>query len=339
MIGLLVPALDPPTDLPELLRALRRAVDDCRIVLVDDGSSDRSVFESCAMINSVLVLHHERNQGKGAALKTGFQELLDDGQVSTIVTVDADGQHLPTDVARVCSAAREKPGTLILGSRRFSGDVPLKSSLGNRLTRRAVKLTSNLDLTDTQTGLRAVPREFAQRLLSITSDRYAFEMEMLIVAKQEGVDIAEVEIATVYIDDNQGTHFRPVLDSIAVYMVFLRFSAVSLLSFVLDIALFAVFHYFTGLIPLSTYLARVASGTVNFLGNRRVVFLKTGTRTMLRHGVGYVTLAFVIATVSGLSVQFLVGAAGWGATPTKILVDPCLFAISFLGQRLIVFRR
>ena len=162
---------------------------------------------------------------------------------------------------------------------------------------------------------------------------------MLVVAKQEGLDISEVEIATVYIDDNQGTHFRPVRDSIAIYMVFLRFSAVSLLSFILDIALFAVFHFFTGMIPMSTYLARVASGTFNFLGNRRVVFLKTGKRTLLRHGLGYLALAFAIATVSGLSVQFLVGVAGWGATPTKILVDPCLFALSFLGQRLIVFRR
>ena len=207
--------------------------------------------------------------------------------------------------------------------------------MGNRLTRRAVKLISDLDLTDTQTGLRAVPRDFARRVLSIASDRYALEMEMLIVAKQEALDISEVEIATVYIDDNQGTHFRPVRDSIAIYMIFRRFSTVSLLSFILDIALFAVFHYFTGMIPLSTYLARVASGTFNFLGSRRVVF----SQTLLRHGLGYLTLAFAIATVSALSVQFLVGVAGWGATPTKILVDPCLFALSFLGQRLVVFRR
>lgn len=339
MIGLVIPALEPPTGLPDLLRALREVVDDCRIVVVDDGSSDRSVFESCAVVESVVVLHHAQNLGKGAALKTGFRELLDDRRVSTIVTVDADGQHLPNDVARVCSAALEQPGHLILGSRQFSGNVPFKSSLGNRLTRRAVKLTSDLDLADTQTGLRAVPREFAMRLLSITSDRYAFEMEMLVVAKQEGVNIAEVEIATVYIDDNRGTHFRPILDSIAVYMVFLRFSAVSLLSFIIDIALFAVFHYFTGMIPWSTYLARIGSGTFNFLGNRRVVFHKSGTRTVLWHGLGYVALAFVIATASGLSVQFLVGVAGWGATATKILVDPCLFAVSFLAQRLIVFRR
>ena len=335
MIGLVVPALDPSADLPDLFRALREAVDDCRIVLVDDGSSDRSVLESCATINSVLVLHHAANQGKGAALKTGFRELLEDRRVSTIVTVDADGQHLPADVARVCSAALARPRMLILGSRQFSGDVPFKSSLGNRLTRRAVKLISDLDLTDTQTGLRAVPRDFARRVLSIASDRYALEMEMLIVAKQEALDISEVEIATVYIDDNQGTHFRPVRDSIAIYMIFRRFSTVSLLSFILDIALFAVFHYFTGMIPLSTYLARVASGTFNFLGSRRVVF----SQTLLRHGLGYLTLAFAIATVSALSVQFLVGVAGWGATPTKILVDPCLFALSFLGQRLVVFRR
>ena len=117
MIGLVIPALDPPTDLPDLLRELRKAVDDCRIVLVDDGSSDRSVFESCATVDSVLVLHHAQNQGKGAALKTGFRELLDDCRVSTIITVDADGQHLPADVARVCSAALARPRTLILGSR------------------------------------------------------------------------------------------------------------------------------------------------------------------------------------------------------------------------------
>ena len=339
MIGLLVPALDPPETLPQMLRDLAKAIEDCRIVLVDDGSSDRAVFDACETLDSVSVLRHAENRGKGAALRTGFRDFLDDSRVSTIVTLDADGQHLVADVARICSTAAEHREAMILGSREFSGDVPFKSSLGNRLTRGAVRLVSDLDLKDTQTGLRAIPRQFASRLLDIQSDRYAFEMEMLITARQERVDIREIAISTVYIDGNRGTHFRPIFDSIDVYLVFLRFSGVSLLSFIVDITLFALFHHFTAMIPLSTYLARIASGTFNFLGNRRVVFLKTGSRTIFRHLLGYLALAFVIATASALSVEWFVDVVGWNATLTKVVVDPCLFVVSFLAQRLVVFRR
>ena len=233
VIGIVIPALDPPETLLGLVEALRsRAAG--RIVVVNDGSAERSLFRALENTEGVTVLHHEANRGKGEALKTGFRHLLACQAFASIVTVDADGQHLVEDVARVRDAARLTPDALILGARGFDGDVPvvpLKSAVGNRTTRMALKLTTGLDLRDTQTGLRAVPRALAERCLAVDSARYEFELEMLLLAKRLGVPVRETRIATVYMDRNRATHFRPVRDSISVYWVLARFVAVSLASF------------------------------------------------------------------------------------------------------------
>ena len=230
VIGVVIPALDPPGTLPGLVEELgSRSMG--QIVVVNDGSADRSPFRPLEARENVTVLHHERNRGKGEALKTGIRRLLENEKVIGILTVDADGQHLPEDVARVGSAAASAPDALVLGSRSFGRGVPFKSAVGNTATRRILRLATGLDLKDSQTGLRALPRPLAERCLAIQSARYEFELEMLLLAKRMGIAFKEVDIATVYLDGNRATHFRPIRDSIRIYLVFLRFALVSLASF------------------------------------------------------------------------------------------------------------
>ena len=336
VIGIVIPALDPPETLLGLVDSLRTEAMG-RIVVVNDGSAERTMFRALENLKDVTVLHHEENRGKGEALKTGFRHLLACEALTGIVTVDADGQHLAEDVGRVRGMAWSEPGALILGARGFEGDVPVKSAVGNKATRTVLKLTAGLDLRDTQTGLRAVPRSLAERCLAVESARYEFELEMLL-AKRMDVPIRETGIATVYVDRNRATHFRPVRDSIGIYLVFLRFLSVSVVSFWLDIVFFALLHHSTDAILFSTYAARISSGTFNFLGNRSFVFRDGVRRSPVRDAAAYTGLAFLIATASGFAVRTLSGWTGWAPAIVKIGVDPCLFIVSFAVQRYVIFR-
>ena len=337
VIGIVIPALDPPETLPGLVDELHsRALG--RIVVVNDGSAEPSLFRALEGTDDVTVLHHEANRGKGEALKTGFRHLLTSETVTNIVTVDADGQHLAEDVARVRDAARSEPDALILGARGFEADVPLKSAVGNKATRAVLRLATGLDLKDSQTGLRGVPRPLAERCLAIESARYEFELEMLLLARRMNIAIRETDVTTVYLDRNRATHFRPIRDSISIYLVFLRFLMISLVSFWLDIVLFALLHHYTGAILISTYAARLSSGTFNFLGNRRRVFLDGVRRSLVRDAIAYTALAFLIATASGLAVRALSAWIEWAPALVKLGVDPCLFMVSFVVQRYVIFR-
>jgi glycosyltransferase involved in cell wall biosynthesis len=322
----------------ELVGRLAR-LEDTAIVVVNDGSSDRRIFDEIQAIDGVDVLHHDLNQGKGQALKTGFAHLLERPEVDSILTVDADGQHAAADVARVAEAARTDPKALILGVRRFDDATPWKSAIGNRLSRGLLRALYGLRVSDSQTGLRGVPRALAERSLELESGRYGFELEMLLRARQEGIEIAEVPIETIYLDGNRASHFRPILDSVHVYLVFVRFSLMSLVSFLIDISLFTVINSLTGTIFFSTYAARITSGTFNFLGNRNLVFRREQQSALPLEALGYVLLAFSIATASGFLVKALVALLGWNPTLIKLGVDPCLFFVSFLVQRLLIFRR
>ena len=332
MIGLIVPALNPPATLADLVAELL-TIPSTRIVVVDDGSSDQSMFKALAVPNLVTVVHHDRNCGKGEALKTGIRHLVADDLIDTIVTVDADGQHLARDVRAVCNVARSAPQALVLGTRALDKDVPAKSILGNRLIRVGLKLVADEDFRDSQTGLRAFSREFAERCLEIKSNRYGFELAMLLLAKKLGTAIEETDITTVYIDGNRATHFRPLRDSTNVFLVLMRFSMISLASFVFDILLFALLHHATDAIMFSTYAARVLSGAFNFACVQRFVFWCGDTHSMLFQATAYVTLAFVIATASGSGVSFLSGATGIAPALVKLGMDPCLFFVSFAVQR------
>ena len=338
MIAYVIPALNPPLSLQPLVHALASKAD-AMVVLVDDGSVEAAAFDGLAELPSVVLLRHAVNQGKGEALKTAFRHLTEHTSVRTAITLDADGQHRLEDVERVASAARARPDALVLGVRTFSGNVPFKSVVGNRLTNSILRLFHGLSLQDSQTGLRALPIDLARRCLTIRAGRYGFELEMLLVAKAHGITLHQVPIETVYFDNNAASHFRPVRDSLGVYLVFLRFSAASLSSFLLDIGLFALFHAFSGSVFTSTYAARLSSGTFNFLANRHMVFRAGNAAPIWQHLLGYAALAVCIATASAGAVSFLSGTFQASPTLVKLLVDPSLFLISFLTQRIFIFRR
>jgi dolichol-phosphate mannosyltransferase len=340
-ITLVIPSFEPGENLLDTVRQLA-SYPFHLIVVIDDGSGAQfqSIFTQVQSFPQVKLLTHEVNCGKGAALKTAFRYIAqhDAEKTRSIITLDADGQHGVPDILAIARRARHDSNTLILGVRTFADDVPLRSRFGNLLTRRVMRLVSQVDLEDTQTGLRCLPLEFAKATLSIEANRYEFELECLLLAKQMRIPLQQHPIATIYIDGNASSHFRPIIDSLRIYFVFLRYLMVAIASFLLDISLFTVFYTFTGQIITSTYAARLLSGSFNFYLNKHKVFRSVGTHSYLRELLGYIALAILIATLSGILVDWATRVTGWQAPLVKILVDAQLFVLSFFMQRLIIFR-
>jgi len=339
-ITLVIPAYKPAEDLITIVKNLLE-YPFRSIVVVDDGSGDtfQGIFNHLRKMANVTLLRHNRNQGKGAALKTAFRHIVKNPEEHTshILTLDADGQHSPKDIvalAKRCSVDGDK---LILGVRSFPEDIPLRSRFGNLLTRKVLSWTSRLNLQDTQTGLRCLPVNFAEKTLSIDSNCYEFELECLLLSKQTDTPILQQPIETIYLDDNASSHFRPLIDSIRIYLVFARYLLVSLYSFILDISLFAILHFLTGNIIGSTYVARVFSGSFNFYFNKHSVFRSHDKSNYLREALSYIALAIAVATLSGVFVNQLFQITNWHPAIVKIVVDGGLFFLSFIVQRLMVF--
>lgn len=228
---LVIPAYRPDPVLGELVRALVAEAlvsqNEAEIIVVDDGSGDgyRPDFDALAALAGVTVLRHGRNRGKGAALKTAFRHVLEQGADPDhrLVTLDADGQHAVEDVLAISEAGRRAPGALLLGVRDFAApDLPLRSRFGNTLTRRVLRWSHGLELQDTQTGLRCLPADFAAECLDIAANRYEFELECLLLARARGRAIGEHPIRTIYLEQNASSHFRPLADSWRIYRVIFR---------------------------------------------------------------------------------------------------------------------
>lgn len=213
-IALVIPVCDPDEGrFPSLVRRLR--ADFAHIVVVDDGSAHgRSAFDDVrGDVDAVLI--HEKNRGKGAALRTAFAWVRENlPRMVGVVTVDGDGQHDPEDVRRVAEElAREPNGGLVLGVRSFAGDVPFRSRLGNFWTRGLFRLITGLSVSDTQTGLRGIPVTLLPRLLAIPGDRYEYEIRMLADARWHPAPPREVPVRTIYLDGNASSHYRPLRDT------------------------------------------------------------------------------------------------------------------------------
>ena len=254
MMPIVIPSLDPDEKLLTLLSQLEPDANLRPVILVNDGSSEQSasIWQRAEALDGVAVLSHSHNCGKGAALKTAMGHCLRHlPAITGIVTCDCDGQHGATDISALIQRLNEAPDSLILGSRRFSLEgIPLRSRLGNWISRFSFRM-AGVNVSDTQTGLRAIPIDMFLKLLTITYDHFEFETAMLITAARGGIPILEQPVETVYLDGNRSSHFSPMRDSARIYKVLLRgtlqqvrrFIVSSATSAALDLLLFALlFH-------------------------------------------------------------------------------------------------
>lgn len=294
-----IPALDPGGALPDYAAALVEQ-GAAEIVVIDDGSgaSSRPVFAALEAMDGCTVLRHDRNRGKGRALKTAFAYLRGEPafQGMAVVTADADGQHSVRDVCAVGRAALEETDRLVLGVRNLAlPQVPARSRLGNRLSSWAFHALYGVRLGDTQTGLRGIPWGMLGWCAAVAGERFEYEMNVLIRAARERVGLRQVAIQVIYYDNNAGTHLRAVRDSWRVFAVLVSglgwYALSSVLSAVTDVATFwlcsaVIFRPLPELYCYwwSTLAARALSSSLNYTLNRRYVFgSRPRGRTLLRY--------------------------------------------------------
>lgn len=349
-IPVIIPAYEPDEKLLKLLEQLK-ASGIVHVIVVDDGSGSeyQELFAQAEAVEGCEVLHHAVNLGKGRALKTAFNAcLLRFPDLCGCVTADSDGQHTPHDILACMKKLWENPEALILGCRNFdAADVPMRSSFGNKCTRKVFRYLVGLSVSDTQTGLRAISASFMKALMNVKGERFEYETNMLIETKNLSIPILEVPVETIYLEENKTSHFNPIKDSIRIYMIFGKFLFSSLSSSVLDLVLFGLFckilqaaSGFWGELPYivgATVLARVISAVYNFLLNYKVVF--KSRENLAVTAVKYLALAVCQMLCSAFLVNELFGLLGGYEVAVKIPVDVLLFFLSFVIQREFVYRK
>lgn len=338
-VPVLIPSYQPGDALETLVEALLDRNFEM-IVVVNDGSGPEfdAIFQRVARSPRVHLVEHGVNLGKGQALKTGLNyALVKCPNCRGVVTADGDGQHHPDDIVLLAEALPEDARALILGVRSFGGRVPLRSRLGNNLTRALMRLLVGQNLADTQTGLRAIPVSLIPHLLRVPSSGYDFELDMLLACKHQGYPVTQIPIRTIYLGNNESSHFHPIFDSMRIYFLLLRFSALSLCTAVLDNAVFAIIFARTGYIARSQIAGRFVGMTFNYLGARRTVFHSQQPHSQVLPK--YVALVALNGVVSYAMIQFLRATFGVHAIPAKLFSESLLFIANFAIQRDLVFTR
>lgn len=336
----LIPSYEPDERLVRLVADLRASAPDVHVLVVDDGSGPayRDVFDRVRG-PGCIVLTYPGNRGKGCALKTGFAFAERHHPGQGVVCADGDGQHSVADILRVAAAVAAQPAdrpATVLGWRSFAGPVPARSVIGNRVTARLFHLATGLRLRDTQTGLRGYPAALLPWLRTVRGDRFEYELNLLLRAAAEQQPVEEVEIATIYLDANASSHFRPVADSVRVIAPLVRFSLSSLSAFAVDTAALLALHALTGSLGIAVVGARLLSAGVNFAVNRRLVFAGARRAPVGRAALRYGLLAGALLGASYLLLATLTG-LGLGLLPAKIATEALLYLVSFRVQRRFVF--
>lgn len=340
-IAIIIPAFKPQKNLLALINSILE-IGNFNIIVVDDGSGKefQTIFDS--LPNNIHLIKHAVNLGKGAALKSAFNYILINfPNLKGVVTADADGQHLTSDIIQIGKKIFESEKSLVIGTRVFNffhgseiQKIPLRSKFGNILTRQIFKICIGKSLNDTQSGLRGLNTEFLPIVMKINSNRYEFEFEVLIKARDTGYEYKEVPIKTVYLDDNKSSHFNPLLDSLKIYFVLLRYFATSLISTLIDNFFFAMFFYFSNSLMLSMILGRAISGIFQFSVNKSIVF--KSKKNIYKEAIKYFLVLISVLIISYISTKFLIK-IGISAYLAKLIAETFIFVLTFILQRFFVF--
>ncbi len=328
-----IPALNPDFHLTKLVKELKDKTK-YKIIVVNDGSSSNEIFDK--LNKSIIVLTHKVNKGKGAALKTALKYIKKNySNENGVVFADADGQHAVSDIIKISDHLLENKHALITGKRKFSNTVPIKSKIGNGLTRFMFMITSGKYMYDTQTGLRAVSLENIDLLLKSNGDRYEYEMNMLYDVIKNNIKIIEVPIKTIYENNNRASHFQTIRDSLLIYKSIFKFMSSSLLAALIDYVLFIVLYPFIGVV-IANVSARVISAGVNYTINKRLVFKHKDNP--VKSLIMYFLLALFIIVLNSAVLYVFTNVITIKPAIAKIIVEALMFIVSYTVQKKFIFK-
>ena len=300
---ILIPAYEPDTQLITLTKQLKEVGFD--IVVVNDGSGEayENIFTAVSQFAHVLV--HEKNRGKGAALKTGMLYIRDHmPQAENFITCDADGQHRVEDVLRV-NKQLEDGHKFVLTMRRMKKDIPLRSAVGNAMSRVVYTLLTKRYLADNQSGLRGFHRSHIKWMVRVAKDNYDYEMNVLYYASKKSIYITTILIDAIYINNNQSSHFQPVKDTIRIYKSLFHLAIGSFAGFFATELCIALFSAFLGYqyLMVSLPVTAAISYLVNIFVSKYFIFRKVRCYdylTLLIHQI----IAYILYTLGCLVFSF-----------------------------------
>ncbi|MBR3898315.1 MAG: bifunctional glycosyltransferase family 2/GtrA family protein [Bacilli bacterium] len=322
----LIPSYEPDEKLVLLTHELYN--NGYEIIVINDGSNKEydKYFNECLG----NVISYKYNRGKGYALKKGLRYINKHYKNYVVVTMDCDGQHTTKDANKLVKACFREDDKLILGSRRRGKNTPLRSYLGNFITRFIYRAVTSVDIYDTQTGLRCFSDKLMDYMLSVSGDRYEYEMNVLLGARDNNIKLKEVWIQTIYEDNNRGSHFNTLKDSFKIYKEIIKFSLSSIFSFVIDYVLFVLFNFFTLNTILSNVMSRIISSSFNYNVNKKIVFKSNSNSIIKYFGLALLILILntsVLYVLSNFVNTYL----------AKIITELIMFFFSYFVQKNYIF--
>jgi len=207
----IIPALNAERSIGAVVRDCKAVVND--VLVVDDGSADRTA--GVGRVAGAEVVSHPINRGKGAALKTGFAYALEHG-FDAVVTLDADGQHLPREIPKFLAARQETGADLIIGGRaHLFGQMLPRRRFANRFSARCIAFASHTDVTDSQSGFRLYSAQLL-RAIRLRSEGFDLESEVIVQAGQRRFKILSIPIDLGFVDGQSTSHYKPLMDTIRI---------------------------------------------------------------------------------------------------------------------------
>lgn len=337
------PIYRPDQPFPDAAAELART--GASVILCGNAVDVRKIPES---YEKICLLSYPEGRGKGRAVKTAFEHIVRTVSPEEPVVL-ADGAFSPEDIRRVAEELAQTPDALILGRRQEKQDVSPFVQLGRALTRKVFAFASGVKIQDIQTGLRAFSASQISRLLTLSGDKDDYEVHMLLDWAEQHLPIREIPVDAAYgKKQRSGSKLRALWDALCIYGSILKFAFSSLLSFLVDYALFRLFIWLFSLagvtavcgissLKLGNIAARVISSTFNFTLNRKLVF--KDKNNLLQSALKYYALVIVILFFNTYLLSFFVNICHIPAGFAKLMTEAILFFVSMIFQRLFVFRR
>ncbi|HEX2061700.1 MAG TPA: glycosyltransferase family 2 protein [Thermoanaerobaculia bacterium] len=209
--AVIIPALNAERTLPRVVIEARRQLEP--VIVIDDGSTDATGAVARAV--GATVLRHDVNRGKGGALKTGFAWALENG-FDGVITLDADGQHLPGEIPKFIAARAETGADLIIGGRShlFHGMLPRRRN-ANRFSAWCIAKASGANISDSQSGFRFYSASLL-RTLKLRTNGFDMESEVIVRAGRKGYRIVTIPIELGFVDGLSTSHYKPLKDTLRI---------------------------------------------------------------------------------------------------------------------------
>ena len=213
---ILIPSYEPDNKLIKLVNDL--SLEEVDIVVVNDGSNETfdNIFKSIE--EKVHLISYKDNKEKGYALKNGIKYIKENYKKDyLIITMDSDGQHTIKDAKNLMKYAENNENVLVIGKRLRNKKIPLRSKVGNGITKIIFYITTGVKVYDTQSGLRCFTDKLVDDMLDVNGNRFEYEMNVLMYCAKNKIKMKEIVIETIYINNNSGSHFNKFKDSYLIY--------------------------------------------------------------------------------------------------------------------------